>query len=101
MSTDTVRLARSEATDGISFALRPEQPEQENDVLVVDYYGRAENRPLIRWLSSGKLQVTVANISGIGLQKTSYREVEIVVNYDADDPVARNKWQKDHGLTVK
>ena len=47
VSTDTVRLAaRRDMTEAIQLAPRAEKPEYENDILVVDYYGHPERRPL-------------------------------------------------------
>src|SRR5258705_11401525 len=97
VSTNTVRLARRDSMNEMSLVSRPERPEYENDVLVVDYYGRPETRPLLHWLSPRKLQITIPNISGVGLQKGSYQDVE----HEPDDPVAREKWQKKRGLMPK
>ena len=101
VSTNTVRLMRRSSTNQISLASRPEKPEQENDVLVVDHYGHDENRPSLRWLSSGKLQITIPNISAVGMQKTTYQEVDVVIKYEPDDSAAREKWRKERGLPVK
>lgn len=101
VSTDTVRLERFSKTKEIPLGSRFEKAEYENDVLVVDYYGRSEARPIVNWLSPRKLQVTIPNISGVGLQKSNYQDVEIIIKYDHDDPVAREKWRKERGLTPK
>jgi hypothetical protein len=101
VSTDTVRLVRWDSTSQISLAPRPEKPEQENDILVVDHYGRDENLPNLRWLSPGKLQIAIPNISAVGMQKTKYQQVDIVIAYEPDDPAARERWRKDRGLTVR
>jgi hypothetical protein len=101
ISTDTVRLARRDSIDQIQLAPRDEKPLHENDVLVVDYYGHAENRPLIQWLSPQRLQITVPNLSGGGLQKSRYQGVDIVIKYEPDDPAAREKWQREHGPAPK
>jgi hypothetical protein len=101
ISTDTVQLARRDSTDAIQLAPRSEKAEHENDILVVDYYGHPENRPLTQWLSPRKLQITIPDISGVGLHKSSYQGVDIVIKYEPDDPAAREKWQKEHGLAPK
>ena len=101
VSTNTVRLARRDSTDTIQLARRPEMPEHANDILVVDDYGHAENRPLTQWLSPRKLQITIPNLSGVGLQLSSYQGVEIIVKYEPDDPSAREKWKKEHGLAPR
>jgi hypothetical protein len=82
ISTDTVQLARRDLTDTIQLAPRAEKPEHENDIFVVDHYGHAENRPLTQWLSPRKLRITIPNISGVGLQKSSYQGVDIIVKYE-------------------
>jgi hypothetical protein len=102
VSTDTVRLAaRRDAAEAIQLAPRVEKPGYDNDILVVDYYGHPESRPLVQWLSREKLQITIPNISGVGPRKSSYQGVNIVVKYEPDDPVAREKWQKEHGPAPK
>jgi hypothetical protein len=101
ISTDTVQLARHDITDVVHLAPRPDKPEHDNDILVVDYYGHPENRPLIQWLSRRELQITIPYISGVGLQKSSYQEVDIILKYESDDPSARQKWLKEHGLPPK
>jgi hypothetical protein len=98
VSTDTVRLAKRESFDEVHQRSHVEKAEYENDVLVVDYYGRAENRPLLRWLSLSQLQITIPNISNVGLRKRSFQGVDILVTYDPDDPAARQKWRKERGL---
>jgi hypothetical protein len=98
ISTDTIRLMRRDAVKEIVLASRSEQANYENDILVVDYYGRPESRPLLHWLSPGKLQITIPNISGVGLQKSSYQGVDIVIKHEPDDPAAREKWLRERGL---
>jgi len=85
----------------ISLTSRSEKPEAENDVLVVDYYGHPENRPSLRWLSPGKLQITIPNISSVGLQRSSFQGVDIAIKYEPDDPLARERWLRERGLIPK
>lgn len=101
VSTNTVRLARRDSMNEISLVSRPEKPEYENDVLVVDDYGHPENRPLLHWLSLRKLQITIPNISGVGLQKSSFQDVDIVIKHEPDDLAARGKWQTERGQMPK
>jgi hypothetical protein len=101
IATDTVQLVRRDSIDTIKLAHYPDEPEHENDVLVIEDHGHPANRPLTQWLSPQKLQVTIPNISGVGLQKKSYDGVDIVIKYEPDDPAAREKWQKEHGLAPK
>jgi hypothetical protein len=85
-------------TDGVQIVRRGEVPEKGNDVFGVDEGGRAEIRPLTRWLSPQKLQITVPNKSLIGLQKSSYEGIEIVIKFEPDDPAERERWLNSHGL---
>jgi hypothetical protein len=101
ISTDTVRLVRRDLVDTIQLALRSEKPGHEKDVLVVDHYGHWENRPLIQWLSARKLQITIPNLSGVGLQKSIYQGIDVAIKYEPDDPAAREKWRREHGLAPK
>ena len=98
VSTDTVQLLPREALQSVSLAQSSDNAEHENDVLVVDYYGRFQNRPILKWLSPQQLQITIPNISGIGLRKDSYHELGIAVRFDPDDAIARAKWRSEHGL---
>lgn len=99
--TDTVQLARRDAIDAIKLATHADVPKHENDVFAVDVYGYSQLRPLTRWLSLKKLQVTVPNKSLIGLQKPSYEGIEIVVKFEPDDPAGREQWLKSFGLPTK
>jgi hypothetical protein len=101
VSIDTVRLVRRDLVDTIQLALHPEKSQYENDVLVVDYYGHWENRPLVQWLSAQRLQITIPNISGVGLQKSSYQGIDVAIKYEPDDPAVREKWRREHGLAPK
>jgi hypothetical protein len=98
VSTDTVQLVRREASDTVKLLGSADEPSHENDVLVVDYYGHFENRPILRWLAPQELQVTIPNLSGVGLQKSSYQDVKISIRYEPDDPAARERWRKEHAL---
>lgn len=98
VSTDTVQLVPRKAIDTVSLARLPDKSQHENDVLVVDYYGRFENRPLLKWVSRRQLQIIIPNISGIGLRKSNYHDIAIAIRFDPDDPAAREKWRKERGL---
>jgi hypothetical protein len=58
-------------------------------------YGRGdlqcgpEKRPLLRWLSPQKLQVTIPNIYAIGLQKSRYEGIDMLLKYEPDDSEER------------
>jgi hypothetical protein len=99
--TDTVQLTRRDATDAIQLGRHADESKHENDVLTLDEHGHPENRPLTRWLSAHKLQITVPNKSLIGLQKNYYQEIEIVIKYEPDDPAGREQWLRSLGLAPK
>ena len=90
--TDTVQLVRRDTTDAVVLAWHADEPKHDNDVFALDEHGHPENRPLTRWLSSQKLQITIPNKSTIGLQKSGYEGIEIVLNYEPDDPTEREQW---------
>jgi hypothetical protein len=98
VSTDIVQLVPREVLETIRLTRSPDQPEHENDVLVVDYYGRFEYRPVLKWLSSRELQITIPNISGVGSRKSNYHDVAIAIRFEPDDPAAREKWRQERGL---
>lgn len=99
--TDKVELARLEATDVVRLNPHADKPRHENDVFALDEGGHPENRPLTRWLSTSKLQITVPNKSLIGLQKSNYEGVDILVQFEPDDPSERARWLKSLGLPTK
>jgi len=96
--TGTVQLVGRDAIDAVRLGRHAEQPRHPNDIFAVDEHGRWENRPLTRWLSPKKLQITVPNKSLIGLYKGSYEGIEIIVKYEPDDPAERERWLKSLGL---
>jgi hypothetical protein len=98
VSTDTVQIVRRAASDKIELLRSSDDPPHENDVLVVDYYGHSENRPVLRWIASHELQVTIPNLSSIGMQRSAYDDVKVTVRFEPDDPEAREKWRKERGL---
>jgi hypothetical protein len=93
--------ASAGVTDTVQIVERGQEPTHLNDVFGVEEHGRPENRPLIRWLAARKLQITVPNLSLIGLQKSRYAGVEISIKFEPDDPVARDRWLTDLGLKPK
>ena len=94
VSTDSVRLVPHAAAETVTPALSADEPTHEGDVLVVGDYGRPENRPAPKWLSLRELQITIPNISDVGLRKDGYRDVHISVRHEPDDPAARAAWEK-------
>lgn len=55
----------------------------------------------MRWLSMNKLQITVPNKSLIGLQKSSYDGVDIMIKFEPDAPDERKQWLNSLGLPTK
>ena len=88
-------------TDTVQLVRRGKQPSSDNDVFAIEEHGRPENRPLLQWLSPKKLQISVPNKALIGLQKSNYAGVEIVIKYDPDDPEERERFLRDLGLSPK
>jgi hypothetical protein len=98
---NTVQLARHALIGAVDLSPRPELPAiQENDVFAVEGPS-PEQRPLTQWLSPNKLQITVPNLSLIGLKKSGYKGVEIVVKFEPNDPDARERWLQERGLKPK
>jgi hypothetical protein len=99
--TDTVQLSPRGATDAVQLTSHSDKPKHENDIFALDEHGHPEMRPLTRWLSPQQLQITVPNKSLIGLQKSSYEGIEVVVKFEPDDPAERERWLKSLGLPTK
>lgn len=78
----------------VQLAQQGFQPTRDNDVFATDEIGGVESGPVLQWLSSQKLRITVPNKSLIGLQKASYQGIDISVRFDPDDPVARQQFLK-------
>ena len=98
---NTVQLARYAAIRTIDRLPHPELPRiAENDVFAVEG-PTFQQRPLIRWVSDKTLQITVPNLSLIGLKKDSYEGVEILIKFDPDNPDARERWLEERGLKPK
>jgi hypothetical protein len=98
---DKVQLVRRISIDAIPLGPHADEPIHENDVFAVEDGGYPEERPLIRWLSSDKLEISIPNLTFIGLQKTEYYGVQIVVKYNPDDPAQREQWLRQHGFIPK
>lgn len=99
--TDTVELARREVGDAVHLDQHADKPKHENDVFALDEGGHPENRPFMRWLSTNKLQITVPNKSLIGLQKSSYDGIDIMIKFEPDAPDEREQWLNSLGLPTK
>lgn len=87
-------------TDNVQIIRRGDEPKTGNDFFVVDH-GSPKDRPLTRWLSSQKLQITVPNKSLIGRQRISFEGVDVVIKFEPDDPAERERWLKSLGLPTK
>jgi len=86
---DKVQLVRRNSIGTIPLGPLPDEPIHENDVFAVEDGGHPADRPLIRWLSADKLEISIPNRIHIGLQKSEYEGVQIVVKRNPDDPIAR------------
>jgi len=84
--------------DRVHLVRRGEESKEDSDVLVVDEGGHPENRPLTQWLSPQKLQITIPNKSLVSLRKRSYEGIEVVVKFNPDNPVERDRFLKERGL---
>ena len=80
------------ATDVVQLVPRGAKPRDEDNIFAIDEHGRPENRPLLRWLSPRKLQISVPNKSLIALQKSSHEDIDIVIKFDPDDPIERQQF---------
>ena len=87
--------------DYVQLVRRGVKPTRENDVFAIEEHGDAKLRPVLQWLSSTKLQITVPNISTVDFQKSNYRGLDIVVKFDPDDPAVRQQFLENHGLDKK
>src|ERR1019366_7398593 len=85
--------------DYVQLVRRGVEPTRENDIFAVEEHGVAKYRPLLQWLSSHELQITVPNKSLIGLRKSRYEAIEVVVKFNPDNPVERERFLKENGLS--
>jgi hypothetical protein len=84
--------------DIVQLARRGVVPKHKSDVFAIAEHGDPGSRPVLRWLSDQKLQITVPNRSLIGLRKNRYRGIDVVVRFDPDDPIARQQFLQNLGL---
>jgi hypothetical protein len=84
--------------DRVQLVRRGEESREDSDVLVVEDGGHPENRPLTQWLSPQKLQITIPNRSVVGLRKSSYEGVAVVVKFNPENPAERDRFLKERGL---
>ncbi len=90
-------FASTGISDIVQLARRGQEPENSDDVFAIEEHGDLTNRPVMQWLSPSKLQITVPNKSLIGVQKSSYEGIEIVIKFNPDDPAERKRWLKSLG----
>ncbi len=88
-------------SDIVQLVRRGQKSEDSDDVFAIEEHGDPTNRPTLRWLSPQKLQIAVPNKSLIGLQKSSYEGIDIVIKFEPDDPAERERWLKSLGLPTK
>jgi hypothetical protein len=84
MTVALVRMATGEGSEDYVFGMG-------------GYYD-VEHQPRLEWLSTTQLQITIPNLSLIGLRKTEHAGVQIELRFDPDDPAGRAKWRKERGL---
>jgi hypothetical protein len=96
---DAVELIRSGAELPMNIQQGIE-PIKSNTVLGIDR-GSWEDRPITRWLSPNKMQITVPNKSLISLRKSNFEGIEIAIRFDPDDPSERERWLKSLDLPTK
>ena len=94
-------FATTGVTDTVQLIRRSEEPKHENDIFALEEHGNPLNRPVTRWLSPQKLQITVPNKSLIGLKKESYEGIDVVIKYEPDNPEEREQFLKGLGLAPK
>jgi hypothetical protein len=95
--TNTVQLRRTIKDDSIALGRHVVDAKQSSDILTLEIT-RPEDRPATKWLSSQDLQITVANKSLIGLFKSKYEGVGIIIKFEPDDPTEREQWLRSRGI---
>ncbi|HVA13942.1 MAG TPA: hypothetical protein VNF99_11880, partial [Stellaceae bacterium] len=94
-------IATTGVSDVVRLVPRGNKPEVGEDVFAIEEDGDPAYHPVLRWLTPRELRITVPNKSLIGLQKSSYEGVDIVVKFEPDEPAARARWLKSLGLPAK
>jgi hypothetical protein len=94
-------LFQTEVDDYVQVARPGVEPTRDDDVFAVDNNGGPKGYPALHWLSPRQLQITVPNKSLIGLQKANFQGIDIVVKFDPDDPVERERFLQQFRLGPK
>ncbi len=94
-----VGIASTSVTNVVSLLEAGEKPELGNAVLAFDAV--VNQLPIMEWVYSDKLQITVPNKSWIGMQKNSLKTVQVVVKFYPDYPAEREQWLRGLALTPK
>lgn len=71
-------------TDVVQIVRRGENPKRADDVFALDDFG-PDSRPVTKWLTPQKLQITIPHRSLIGLRKSTHKGIEITVVHVPDD----------------
>ena len=87
-------IATTGISDVVSIKAHVAKSSEEQDVFFVEEHGDPENRPVVTWVDTYKLQIKVPNRSLIELKKEKFQRVEISVKFDPDDPAERARWLK-------
>jgi hypothetical protein len=91
-------LATTGVDDTVQLLRSGEKPKRGDYVFSISEQGNPLNRPLTRWLSPQKLQITIPNKSLFVLKRDRYEGIEIVVKYEPNDPAERERWLRSRGL---
>jgi len=97
----TAMFASTTVSDTVALRQSGSQERSTDYVFGVDAHGDPKMRPLLQWIASRTLLVTVPNKSLIGLRKNNYDDVKVVVRFDPDDPEERAQFLKGVGLPSK
>jgi hypothetical protein len=84
--------------DKVQLVRRGEELRQDGDVIVLDQSSNPAGRPLTQWLSPQKVQIKIPKNSIITLKKSGHEGVEIILKFDPENPVERQRFLKERGL---
>ncbi len=84
--------------DRIRLVRRGEESNEDSDVLILQGPVPVENRMQPRWLSPQELQITIPNNSVVTEKRSRYGGIEVIVKFNPDDPVQRERFLEEHGL---
>jgi hypothetical protein len=68
------------------------KPGEGVEMMWMDAVGAVPFDPLLAWAASNVLQVTVPNLSEIGVRRREFGGVHLDLRFDPPDPAARKAW---------